>query len=866
MTIRKKITTFHSVLIALIVAVVAISLASIRLMERTVHQLATDTIPGVYSIGRLSGIAKDIRGGIRQNITAPTVNDKKQAEADLERLELELNAEIQAYNKTISNPRERELFAKVPEAFRCLLQTKAPIGRLSLESRTKEALELFFSETMPAYRRAQQAIEENVVLQKEEGSQDAVRANSSARRAMVGTGVLLILALLCGGVIVGLHRLLNPLKDLIDFTVQVGRGDLSAMAEVKAPDEIGELTVAFNRMVGGLREGQQRLNERTEQLELSNARLEETRERYMLAVAGAKDGIWDWDVSTQEVYYSPRWKAMLGYAEDEIRSQIEEWHSRIHPDDRVRIQEELAAHFRGDVPNFESEHRMQHKDGAYRWMLSRAQAVRRADGTVSRVAGSQTDITDNKVLDALTGLPNRIFLKEKLELAIERARRNPDHRFAIFFLDLDGFKLINDSLGHALGDQLLIGIAQRIRSCIRPGDAVTRPFALSTVARLGGDEFALLMDDIKSPENAIRVAERILQKMSSPFDLQGHHLFASASIGIALGGGGGDLKPEDLLRDADLAMYRAKTQGKARYELFDESLRVSAMARLEIETDLRRAIEIGGQFILQYQPEVSLREEPILAFEALIRWRHPLRGIIPPVRFIPLAEETGLIVPLGKWVLREACRQTAEWRRNYPDAPPIKVGVNLSAKQFRAPDLLDQVAGALRESGLEPASLDLEITESSLMEDPAAAVGTFTSLKKMGIGLSMDDFGTGYSSLNCLHQFPFDTLKIDRSFVEHMQSDHESAEIVSAVVNLGNRLGMRVIAEGVETGDQLARLRALGCSFGQGYYFAKPMDADRVETLIRKYSRERQCVVPEPGGGQAPSDSEASILGAHEAA
>jgi len=868
MSIRKKITIFHSVLIALILASVAISLINVRLMERMVHVLTTDTLPGIYSIGRLGGTAKDIRDGIRQHITAFTLDDKRKAEADLERLNRELHAEIQAYQETINNPRESELFAKVPDALESLRQTMVPIRPVSLRGRTNDALTLFFSQTIPAYRRVQQAIEENGALQSDEASHDAARATASARWVLAGTGVLLMLALLCGSVIVSLHRLLIPLKDLIDFTGRVGRGDFSATAPVKTPDEIGELTAAFNRMVTGLRAAQQRLSERTEQLEISNAQLEETQERYRLAVGGAKDGIWDWDVRSQQVYFSPRWKAMLGYVEDEIRSEIDEWRSRIHPDDRERVEKELATHFHGDVSHFESEHRMLHKDGSYRWMLSRAQAVRQGDGAVTRMAGSQTDITDNKVLDPLTGLPNRILFKEKLAISIERARRRPDYRFAVFFLDLDGFKLVNDSLGHAVGDQLLISIAQRIRFCVRSGDCVARPFD-STAARLGGDEFALLLEDVNGPESAIRVAERVLQELSSPFDLLGHHLFASASIGIALGGGG-DQKPEDLLRDVDLAMYRAKAQGKARYELFDARLRENAMARLEMETDLRGAVE-GGQFIVQYQPEVSLRDEPVLEFEALIRWRHPVRGLIPPLRFIPLAEETGLIVPIGKWVLREACRQTAEWQRRYPHAAPVKVSVNLSARQFREPDLIDQVAGALLESGLERGSLDLEITESTIMENPETALSTFAKLKEMGVGLSMDDFGTGYSSLNCLHQFPFDTLKIDRTFVEHMQADSESAEIVGAVINLGNRLGMRVIAEGIETGDQLARLRALGCGYGQGYYFAKPMDAERAEALIGKFATERQSA---PGANcigavdteRLTSDSGDRMLGAIPAA
>lgn len=423
--------------------------------------------------------------------------------------------------------------------------------------------------------------------------------------------------------------------------------------------------------------------------------------------------------------------------------------------------------------------------------------------------------------DALTGLPNRALFIDRLEHALERAKRLEDYLFAVIFLDLDRFKIVNDSLGHMVGDQLLLAIASRIKACLRSAD---------TVARLGGDEFTILLEDIKDVSYAKDVANRIQEELMLPFNLSGNEVFTTASIGIALSAIGYD-RPEQLLRDADTAMYQAKARGKARYEVFDITMHTSAIALLQLETDLRRAID-RHEFRIHYQPIVSLFSGRINGFEALVRWQHPDRGLVSPTEFIPVAEETGLMIPIGWWVLREACRQMHVWQVQFPANPPLTISVNLSGKQFSQPDLSEQIKQILQETSLDPRTLKLEITESVIMENAESATIMLSQLQTLGVQLYMDDFGTGYSSLSYLHRFPIDILKIDRSFVSRMGVDDENLEIVRTIMTLAHNLGMNVTAEGVETAEQLALLRALKCEYGQGYLFSKPVDGEAAGALI----------------------------------
>jgi diguanylate cyclase (GGDEF)-like protein len=391
----------------------------------------------------------------------------------------------------------------------------------------------------------------------------------------------------------------------------------------------------------------------------------------------------------------------------------------------------------------------------------------------------------------------------------------------VLFLDLDRFKVINDSLGHTAGDQLLVGVAQRLETAVRPGD---------TVSRLGGDEFTVLLDDLKEDGEAEAVAERLQQQMAPAFNLGGHEVFTTVSIGVALSTTGYH-RPEDILRDADTAMYRAKQLGKARYEVFDQAMHARAMDRLGLERDMRRAVE-HQELFLQYQPIVSLSTGSLRGFEALVRWQHPARGLIHPAKFIPIAEETGMIIPIGKWVLGEACRQMSRWQKLSHWEGPLPVSVNLSGKQFLQPDLLEQIQEVLQETGLDPRSLKLEITETVVMENIETATLTLEQLRALGVELSIDDFGTGYSSLSYLQRFPVSTLKIDRSFVSRMTENDGTAEIVRTIAKLAQNLGMDVVAEGVETESQRAQLSAFECEFGQGFYFSKPIDSDAAEAFL----------------------------------
>jgi diguanylate cyclase (GGDEF)-like protein/PAS domain S-box-containing protein len=562
--------------------------------------------------------------------------------------------------------------------------------------------------------------------------------------------------------------------------------------------------------------------------------LRESEQRYALAAQGANDGLWDWNLVANNVYYSPRWKSMIGYQEHEIGESPEEWLGRIHDADRDRVAEEIAAHQKRSTPHFESEHRMLHRDGTFRWVLSRGLAVHDAAGKALRMAGSLTDITEAKVSDPLTGLPNRLLFIDRLGRAIKHIKRRKDSIFAVLFFDLDGFKMINDSLGHLAGDQLLVGVSTRLEKSLRSSDTVARFGQGFTMARLGGDEFTVLLEDLKDPNDAKKAADRLMKALTSPFTIGGKEVFTSVSIGIALSNSSYE-EPEEILRDADTAMYRAKSLGKARYEVFDADMRASVMARLQLETDLRRAIE-RQEFENYYQPIVSLASGEIVGFEALLRWQHPTRGMVGPHEFISVAEETGLIRDLGWWNLREACRQMAEWRKKFVSYSQLTISVNLSAKQFVQRNLVEEIRLLLEEFRLPAQTLKLEITESTVMGDPAAAVKMLEEIKSLGISLAIDDFGTGYSSLSYLHRFPLDTLKIDRSFISGMDWEgNEGMEIARTILPMANNLRLDVIAEGVETAEQLESLRKLRCKYGQGYYFSKPLTAHAAAALLAEH-------------------------------
>mgnify|MGYP000865455012 CR=1 FL=1 len=569
--------------------------------------------------------------------------------------------------------------------------------------------------------------------------------------------------------------------------------------------------------------------------------LRESEERYALASLAANDGLWDWNLLTNEVHFSSRWKGLLGYSEEEIGTDIEEWFSRIHPDDSQQVKIEINSHLEGLNTHFIHEHRMLHKDGSYRWILSRGIAIRHETGSPYRMAGSHTDISARKhaeeqlqhdaFYDGLTGLPNRALFMDRLNNALRRTRRLPDYLFAVFFLDLDRFKMINDSLGHSAGDAVLIETARRLEQCARPGD---------TTARLGGDEFVMLFEDVKNLENAKRIAERIQRSFIEPFYVNEAEIVSTPSIGIALGSSEYPCG-EDLLRDADITMYQAKALGRGRYEVFSPDMRSQAVALIRLESDLRTALE-RNEFKIFYQPIVALKDSSIVGMEALMRWQHPHQGLVAPSDFIPLAEETGLIVPLGEWLLRTACRQLKTWFDG--GVPPLRLAVNISPVQLRDPGFPDMVINVIRESGVNPENLELEITETILMEQSSSIVNVLLKLKALGIHISLDDFGTGYSSLSYLQNLPIDTLKIDRSFINKLAFNGEQTNIIETILMLGSNLGMDVVAEGIETVEQREKLQKMKCSRGQGFLFSRPLEESAITSLLLSLPGKTETVAP----------------------
>jgi diguanylate cyclase (GGDEF)-like protein/PAS domain S-box-containing protein len=539
------------------------------------------------------------------------------------------------------------------------------------------------------------------------------------------------------------------------------------------------------------------------------------------------DGAWH--------YASAQAETILGFAPEEWLADPHLWAKQVHPDDRERV---FARERQLDEPGAPEEYRMLHRDGRTVWVRDHAALLSDELGQL-RWHGVLSDITDRKLAeaelrlaeadiryqalhDALTGLPNRTLVFDQLE----RARPRPDRQLAVLLLDLDRFKLVNDSFGHAAGDALLVEVAPRLREALRPQD---------TIGRLGGDEFVVLLTDIADERVAVEVAERIVAALRRPFLLEGIEHFVTVSIGIAIADGE-RAPPGALIRDADAALYRAKDRGRGRYEIFDRAMRVRTLERLSLENDLRRALD-REQLRVHYQPVVSLRDRSILGLEALVHWEHPERGAVAPLEFIPIAEDSGLIGPIGEWVLNEACRQVCEWHADSPDAAPLGVSVNLSVRQITQRDLAGMVARTLRDTGLDPQYLCLEITETVILDDSDTASQALRALLALGVEMVLDDFGTGYSSLAYLTRLPIHGLKIDRSFVKQLGSSERSTAIVTAIVRMAEALSMQVTAEGVETARQIEELRRLGCHRAQGFYFARPLPAGEIAEILRRPGR-----------------------------
>lgn len=585
---------------------------------------------------------------------------------------------------------------------------------------------------------------------------------------------------------------------------------------------------------------------------LAEEALRESENRYHTLVNLSPVGIFSTDATGNFLDVNDRWCEMAGLTPEEAMG--DGWVRTIHTDDREQVLTEWRLAIQRRLPFKSAEYRLQRPDGVITWVFAQAVAETGLGGHPVGYVGTITDITERHQAeeklryhawhDALTGLPNRPMFLHCLEYTILKTQHRPDSLFAVLFLDLDRFKVVNDSLGHLVGDQLLSGVAERLSKCLRSRDLV---------ARLGGDEFTILLENIHDANDAIQVAERIQKNLAQPFFLDGHQVFTTASIGIVISGSPDSEfaksnsplastvvfhdQPAHLLRDADTAMYHAKARGGiGRYAVFNQVMFTDALALMQLENDLRRAVETCQEFVLHYQPLVDLNTHQITGFEALVRWQHPTRGLVGPAEFIPLAEETGLIIPLGRWVLSEAALQLRRWQLEFPQATPLTMSVNLSPKQFSHPGLVAQIDQILQETHLNGSGLNLEITESALMDSPETTAAMLTQLRNRQIRLAIDDFGTGYSSLSHLARFPLNTLKIDRSFVQQMGEHGENCEIVWTIVTLAHNLGMDVIAEGVETGQQVAQLQKLQCEQGQGHFYSRPLNAEAAGVLLGRGS------------------------------
>lgn len=603
-------------------------------------------------------------------------------------------------------------------------------------------------------------------------------------------------------------------------------------------DQIGQYAGSLGIVID-VTERKQIEEERTQLLareQQARAEAEAARQRFLDLVQGLDAIVTEVDAQTwQFSFVSQRAEAILGYPIERWLTEPGFFVNLVHPDDL----EEITSSCRAAIAqgrDHEFEYRALAADGQVVWLRDFIRVILDDSGCARQLLGVMVDITESKqaeekllhnaLYDPLTGLANRVLFIDRLEHAIEYSKRHKDYRFAVFFLDLDRFKLINDSLGHPLGDELLIAVASRLKACLRPTD---------TAARLGGDEFTILLEGINDVSDTIRVAERIQQELALPFVLGEQEVFVTTSIGIALNGQLAGIldyeQPSDLLRAADTAMYRAKALGKARYEIFNTDMYATALGRLQLETDLHRAME-RQEFQVYYQPIVSLKIGRIIGFEALVRWQHPRRGLLSPEEFLSLLEETGLSVALDQWVLRTACRQMRSWQMAFPAEPPLAISVNFCSNLFAQANLIEQVNTILHETGLDAPNLKLEITESVIVENALSATDMLLQLKALGIQLVIDDFGTGYSSLGRLHSLPIDVLKIDRSFISHTGTGLTNSEIVNTIVTLAHNLGMDVTAEGVETKEQLALIRELKCEYGQGYFFSVPLSTSATEAIL----------------------------------
>ncbi len=615
---------------------------------------------------------------------------------------------------------------------------------------------------------------------------------------------------------------------VIMLTIRQEAGDIQRAVESGVDDYLAK---PFDQIALGVRLLVAERNLKAAAMSTDLQRLRESEERYELAARGTNDGIWDWDLRTDRVYYSLRWRHIAGADREPDSDQPSFWLDRMHPDDRERFRSQMKLHLSQGSTQFLSEHRLIDPGGAAIWVLARGLAIHDENGQAYRIAGSITDITAQKQLeenlfrnalyDITTGLPNQALFLDRLKSAFDRCSRNPNYLFAVVSLELDRFELLTESLKREKADDLLRSLVERLADRLRSSD---------TLARLGDNKFAVLLDDVNSQKEAGELFNQIQDEVSLPFRVGGSDMFLGVNMGIAMSDSQYE-EAEQLLRDADVARYHAREKGGAGYEIYREFMQSHMRIRMKLETQLRLALQ-NMDFELHYQPIVSLSQKRVVGLEALLRWEHPELGRISPAQFVPLAEETGMIRPIGEWALRTACLQSKAWNNGGHD---LYIAVNLSARQFQEEDLIALTRSCVSQADLMPELLVLELTESAAMKDHEHAMDVLHELRSLGFRVAIDDFGTGYSSLAYLKNMPADTLKVDRSFIRDVTENEDSAAIASAIIQLGRGLKRKVVAEGVETREQLDFLRSNGCDLIQGFYFSQPLPAGEVAAFLTNH-------------------------------
>ncbi|HBG60605.1 MAG: hypothetical protein A2Y03_00845 [Omnitrophica WOR_2 bacterium GWF2_38_59] len=554
-------------------------------------------------------------------------------------------------------------------------------------------------------------------------------------------------------------------------------------------------------------------------------------ERYTISSLGSEEGLWDWNFDTNEIYYSKNWKKIIGYEDDDITGTPDEWFAKIHLNDVDRVKKVFSVNKKNPNSTVSTTYQILHSDGEYRWVTTKGTFLDNKDGRINRIVGSHKDITLQKVAehqllhdalhDNLTGLANRALFFDRLTFFIERAKRVKDYKYAVVFMDLDRFKVINDSLGHLFGDQLLIQIAEILKKNMRGND---------TIARLGGDEFTILLDNVEDIGDAIRFSKRIQREITTSFNIKGHDVFVTASIGIAISTP--EIKrPEEILRNADISMYQAKAKGRSRHEVYRPEMHTTALNLFYLEKDLRNAID-NKEFELYFQPIISSESGKIVRLESLIRWNHPERGLVNPLSFIPLAEETGMIIDIGEWVLKQSCVESKKWQDLFNI--DIGVSVNFSARQFQFQNIAKLIQKVSKDTNINLHNLEIEITETTAMKNIDYSVKVLNELKLLGLKISIDDFGIGYSSLSCINILPIDSIKIDRTFTRNIGGDTKNVIIVENLISMAHNLNLKVVAEGVETPEQLQFLMEKKCDELQGYLFSKPLSREKMYEFIEK--------------------------------